>query len=104
MINYFQIQRLASLRKVPEEIIEKDYFIELLLLYLSKDEFFNKKAVFRGGTALRKIYFSDYRYSEDLDFLIDEKEKVIDYEKSIDKILLKIHSDFPFKPLKLFRI
>ena len=32
MINYFQIQRIASQKRIPEDIIEKDYFIELLLL------------------------------------------------------------------------
>ena len=69
MINYFQIQRIASQKRIPEDIIEKDYFIELLLFYLSSDYSFRKKFVFRGGTALKKIYFPDYRFSEDLDFL-----------------------------------
>jgi len=38
MISYFQIQRLASQKEVSEDIIEKDYFIELILYYLSDDD------------------------------------------------------------------
>ena len=28
----------------------------------------SKTIVFKGGTVLKKIYFEDYRFSEDLDF------------------------------------
>src|SRR4030043_1798527 len=104
MISYFQIQRLASRKEVPEGIIEKDYFIELLLYYLSNSEYFSEKAVFRGGTALKKIYFPDYRYSEDLDFIVTEKENLINLEKEIDEILLKISDDFQSTPTKASNI
>ena len=100
MINYFQIQRFASQKRIPEDIIEKDYFIELLLFYLSSDYSFRKKFVFRGGTALKKIYFPDYRFSEDLDFIVEEKENLTDLEKVLNEILVKISNDFPFKPVK----
>src|SRR4030042_3037683 len=98
MINYFQIQRIASQKRMPEDIIEKDYFIELLLFYLSSDYSFRKKFVFRGGTALKKIYFPDYRFSEDLDFIVEEKENLTDLEEVLNEILIKISNDFPFKP------
>jgi hypothetical protein len=29
--------------------------------------------VFKGGTALKRCYFGDYRFSEDLDFSLVEK-------------------------------
>ncbi|MBM3708545.1 MAG: hypothetical protein FJW69_09485 [Actinobacteria bacterium] len=67
MIGYFQIQRIASQKGLPEDLIEKDYFIELLLFYLSSNTFFNKNSIFRGGKSLKKVYFPDYRFSEDLD-------------------------------------
>jgi predicted nucleotidyltransferase component of viral defense system len=104
MIDYFQIQRLALLKEVPEDIIEKDYFIELLLYYLSNSEYFSEKAVFRGGTALKKIYFPDYRYSEDLDFIVTGKENLADFEKELGEILLKVSDDFPFTPTKASNI
>jgi len=37
MITYFQIQKISSEKTIPEDIIEKDYFIELLLTYLSSN-------------------------------------------------------------------
>ncbi|CAN5145726.1 hypothetical protein BH20BAC1_BH20BAC1_03460 [soil metagenome] len=34
--------------------------------------------VFKGGTCLRKCYFPDYRFSEDLDFTLIDKSFKID--------------------------
>lgn len=95
MITYSQVQRLAAKQSIPEEIIEKDYLIELILFCFAKDEFFKERLVFRGGTALKKVYFPDYRFSEDLDFLIDEAEDLKGYEEGIDKLLATTNSGYP---------
>ncbi|MFH0763221.1 MAG: nucleotidyl transferase AbiEii/AbiGii toxin family protein [Candidatus Omnitrophota bacterium] len=97
MITYSQIQRLAAKQGLPEEIIEKDYLIELILFCFAKDEFFKERLVFRGGTALKKAYFPDYRFSEDLDFLVDDKENLIEYEQRINEFLAVINSKYPFR-------
>lgn len=39
MIDYLQVQRLSLKNNISPEIIEKDYFIELVLFYFSKDNF-----------------------------------------------------------------
>src|SRR3990167_1785590 len=44
------------------ELIEKDFYLNLLLAKLNLDEF-----VFKGGTCLAKIYLDYFRLSEDLD-------------------------------------
>jgi predicted nucleotidyltransferase component of viral defense system len=100
MINYFQIQKLASEYEVTEEIIEKDYLIEIVLFYIAKYKSLQQELVFRGGTALKKVYFPDYRFSEDIDFLIDEREDLKEVEKKIDLILKQISSDYPFNLTK----
>lgn len=97
MLTYSQIRRLASRQLVPEEIIEKDYLIELVLFYLAKDDYFKERLVFRGGTALKKVYFPDYRFSEDLDFLVDEIENLRECEERIDKLLATVNSGYPFR-------
>ncbi|MBS3069754.1 nucleotidyl transferase AbiEii/AbiGii toxin family protein [Candidatus Micrarchaeota archaeon] len=51
-------------------IVEKDYFLTLLLDSISSTQILHDSLVFKGGTALRKVYFSTYRYSEDLDFTL----------------------------------
>ena len=50
------------------DIIEKDYHLHRLLHRLSKDDYFGKQLVFKGGTCLVKAYTGYYRFSEDLDF------------------------------------
>ena len=97
MIDYLQVQRLAIKNNVSPEIIEKDYLIELVLFYFSKDNFLDENFVFRGGTALKKVYFPEYRFSEDLDFVIDSKKEIKVYQEIIIKILQKISSDYPIK-------
>jgi len=81
---------------VPPETIEKDYFIELLLFYLAKDNKLREKLIFRGGTALRKMYFPDYRFSEDLDFLIEDKERFDNYTTKFEKTIEKLNLDYPY--------
>ena len=97
MIDYLQVQRLALKNNVSPEIIEKDYFIELVLFYLSKDSSLCENLVFRGGTALKKVYFPEYRFSEGLDFVIDSKKEINAYQEIIIQILQKISSDYPIK-------
>lgn len=97
MIDYLQVQRLALKNNVSPEIIEKDYFIELVLFYFSKDSSLCENLVFRGGTALKKVYFPEYRFSEDLDFVIDNKKEINIYQEMIIQILQKISSDYPVK-------
>jgi len=53
---------------MPWDVIERDYALSLVLEGMSKVESINRSLVFKGGTALKKCYFGDYRFSEDLDF------------------------------------
>jgi predicted nucleotidyltransferase component of viral defense system len=96
VIDYYQSQRLAEIAGVPSETIEKDYFIELMLFNLAKDIEFKEKLIFRGGTALKKIYFPDYRFSEDLDFLVESLESFEDYVIKFGKIIEKINLEYPY--------
>lgn len=96
MINYFQSLRLAERAGVPPEIIEKDYCIELLLFYLANNNRLRENFIFRGGTALKKIYFPDYRFSEDMDFLVKEEENFNGYQRSLIKTIEKINVEYPF--------
>lgn len=54
--------------KVPPDTVDKDWVLgHFLSAFYSFDEH-REKLVFKGGTALRKCYFPNYRFSEDLDF------------------------------------
>ncbi|MEP0813657.1 MAG: nucleotidyl transferase AbiEii/AbiGii toxin family protein [bacterium] len=63
--------RLQEARKrlgLPWEILERDYLLSWILAGIGHVESLRDTLVFKGGTALRKCYFGDYRFSEDLDF------------------------------------
>jgi len=50
------------------EIIEKDYILSWVLVGIAANIKLQNKLIFKGGTALKKCYFGNYRFSEDLDF------------------------------------
>lgn len=85
MITSNELKRIAAKQKVALGVIEKDYALTWVLCGLSKTEF-KKNFVFKGGTALRKIYFPEWRYSEDLDFTISKKFSDDKLREVIDKI------------------
>ncbi|MBF0105813.1 MAG: nucleotidyl transferase AbiEii/AbiGii toxin family protein [Deltaproteobacteria bacterium] len=80
----------AGGRRIPEAVIERDYCLAWFLMGLARFSI-KDKLVFKGGAALRRCYFKDYRFSEDLDFtllgalsleaVLDEFKKVFVYVK-----------------------
>ncbi len=69
MIGRPEISRLAVAGGVSEGAQEKDYVLAWLLA--ARATLGPSSLVFKGGTALRRCYFPEYRYSEDLDFTAD---------------------------------
>ena len=49
-------------------VVERDYLLSWVLAGISAVPELRETLVFKGGTALKKCYFEDYRFSEDLDF------------------------------------
>lgn len=66
-MNEAEVRRIAGKERVPVGMIEKDYVLSLMLILLVNDAH-SSKIVFKGGTAIKKIYFPEARFSEDLDF------------------------------------
>lgn len=54
-------------RRVPEAVIERDYCLAWFLTGLAQHPL-REVLAFKGGTALRRCWFANYRFSEDLDF------------------------------------
>ena len=70
MIKPGEIQQKANAVGVRDQQIEKDYILSWILFGIAKHEQLSKAIVFKGGTVLKKVYFEDYRFSEDLDFTV----------------------------------
>ena len=73
MIEQKEINKVATKNRVSDRQIEKDYVLSWLLFAISQNKILCNALVFKGGTVLKKAYFENYRFSEDLDFtLINE--------------------------------
>ena len=63
-----RLQEARGRLGIPWEVLERDYLLSWVLAGISRTPVLRDTLVFKGGTALKKCYFGDYRFSEDLDF------------------------------------
>jgi len=75
MIDAAQIKILAAGAKIDPGIVEKDHVLSKALMALSRDKEFQEAFVFKGGTALMKCYYPQWRFSEDIDLTAKAKLK-----------------------------
>jgi predicted nucleotidyltransferase component of viral defense system len=66
VIDDAEIRRRAAILGVQQDHVERDYVLNHLLAQLSAVP---GSLIFRGGTALARVYWPDFRLSEDLDFI-----------------------------------
>ena len=59
----------AGRSAISEAVLERDYCLSWISIGLSQTRL-SEWLAFKGGTALKKIYFRGYRFSEDLDFTL----------------------------------
>lgn len=107
MIRPKEINTVAAKYRLKDTQIEKDYILSWILygisrnaIGISRNAMLSKNLVFKGGTVLKKAYFEDYRFSEDLDFtllkeditndgILKEFENVYDFVKEEANITLQ---------------
>ncbi len=87
MINPNIITKISKAEDISWATVEKDYFLTMLLEGIAQNPFLKKTFVFKGGTALRKIYFENYRYSEDLDFTLRKTLTAQEIRDSLETVL-----------------
>lgn len=63
-----RLQEARNRLGLPWDVVERDYVLSWVLAGISRVDALRDTIVFKGGTALKKCYFGDYRFSEDLDF------------------------------------
>jgi predicted nucleotidyltransferase component of viral defense system len=68
MILKKEIERIAEGKGVAKSTIDKDWALGHFLAAIFSEPELKDTLIFKGGTCLKKCYFSDYRFSEDLDF------------------------------------
>jgi|SRR5690606_14914462 len=65
-----QLRELRTRTGIEWNIVEQDYVLTAVLWGISNTPILKESLVFKGGTALKKCYFGDYRFSQDLDFSV----------------------------------
>src|SRR3989344_4890922 len=85
MLEKQEIIRIAKIKGLSIKNTEKDYLLESILHVLYMEA--GRKFIFKGGTALYKLY-SLNRFSEDLDFTL--KQGKIDIGILFNKIISRL--------------
>lgn len=88
MIKQVEIKRISEQKGVPKSTIDKDWVLSYLLYAIISLPELKDIMIFKGGTCLKKCYFPDYRFSEDLDFTILDN-KFIFNTKVVNRIIQK---------------
>ena len=68
MITLDELKRRSGQLGVDVTVLEKDYCLGWFLRGFSENSVLRENLAFKGATAIKKIYFPNYRFSEDLDF------------------------------------
>ena len=69
MIHISEVSKLAHRLGLGDKTIEKDYVLSWVLHAIAVSPL-QSQLVFKGGTAIKKMYIPEYRFSEDLDFTV----------------------------------
>ncbi|MBI2920027.1 MAG: nucleotidyl transferase AbiEii/AbiGii toxin family protein [Planctomycetes bacterium] len=75
----------AGTRRLPEAVLERDYCLAWFLVALSRTPL-RARLAFKGGTALKRCYFADYRFSEDLDFTLAADTTFDDIRRGLEPV------------------
>ncbi|MDA3939158.1 MAG: nucleotidyl transferase AbiEii/AbiGii toxin family protein [Spirochaetia bacterium] len=76
MISKDEIIAVADETGLTPRIVEKDYVLGWLLGAVNANAALSQSWVFKGGTCLKKCYFETYRFSEDLDFTLQDEQHI----------------------------
>lgn len=86
MILKREIEKIAEQKMVTKTTIDKDWVLGHFVDAVFSISECRHNLIFKGGTCLRKCYFENYRFSEDLDFTSTDQGFVLD-KKLLEKIV-----------------
>ncbi len=106
MIFQKEVANIAEQVGVAKTVIDKDWVLGHFISAMYTIPEIRENLIFKGGTCLRKCWFKDYRFSEDLDFTATNES--FDFtEKNLVEICKKVttHAEIQthivsLKPLK----
>lgn len=84
MITEGEVRSNALYNGVPITYVEKDYVMSWLLWAIYNQRLLSDNLILKGGNCLRKVYFPDTRFSDDLDFTSRHLPVPLDFRNSIN--------------------
>ncbi len=72
MLSKNEIRDVAADLGLSLDVIEKDYVLGWIIAGINADQDIKYDWIFKGGTCLKKCFFGNYRFSEDLDFTLKD--------------------------------
>ena len=92
----------AKEQSIPFWVIEKDYALSYVLAGIANTPALGDRIVLKGGTALKKAYFPDYRFSEDLDYSTTTTEPLLDVDQLMGNAIQRTENNLQER--ELFRV
>ena len=76
-------------RRIPEAVLERDYCLAWFLAALSQEKL-GERLAFKGGTAIKRCYVGEYRFSEDLDFTLTTETPFEDIRRGLEPVFVRV--------------
>jgi predicted nucleotidyltransferase component of viral defense system len=86
--NYFDVATHGG-HRIPEAVLERDYCLAWFLVGLSQSRL-GQILIFKGGTALKRCHFGDYRFSEDLDFSLARPAEFAEIREGLEEVFERV--------------
>ncbi|PJC51091.1 MAG: nucleotidyl transferase AbiEii/AbiGii toxin family protein, partial [Nitrosopumilales archaeon CG_4_9_14_0_2_um_filter_34_16] len=76
MIPKREILEIATNSNLTAHVVEKDYVLGWIISGINQHKDIGNTWIFKGGTCLKKCCFETYRFSEDLDFTLQDEKHI----------------------------
>jgi hypothetical protein len=70
-------------------VLERDYCLAWFLVGLGQSRL-GQILIFKGGTALKRCHFGDYRFSEDLDFTLARPAEFAEIREGLEEVFERV--------------
>ncbi len=104
MISEAELRRWAGRWSMDPMIVDLDYVLGCFLSQMYQEQEAGRLR-FKGGTCLRKCYFADYRFSEDLDFTAETRFTQRGLQSLLERTIRRLQDvfslDFGVRPLRV---
>jgi predicted nucleotidyltransferase component of viral defense system len=97
MIDSVKIKEIAQTSAVSTLFLEREYALLGILLAIGAVPSALRKLTVKGPTALRRVYFHNWRFSEDLHFGIPDHIEVKEFSSVLNAVLEKAGKEYGFR-------